>query len=63
MPKPKKSKRDMTTIEVARVLDMSPDTVADFARKGLLRGYKVGRQWRFKKKDVGFLAKRLLSRQ
>lgn len=37
MPNPKEFKKDMTTREVAMVLDMSPDTVAEFARKGILR--------------------------
>ncbi|MFC1888414.1 helix-turn-helix domain-containing protein [Thermodesulfobacteriota bacterium] len=45
----------MNTIEVARVLDMSPDDVAVLARKGTIRGRKVGRQWRFQRSDVSFL--------
>ena len=43
------------------VLDMSPDTVAEFARKNILRGFKVGRQWRFRRRDVNFLNKKLLN--
>jgi len=31
---------------------MSPDTVNDMARKGIIKGYKSGNQWRFRKKDV-----------
>ena len=58
-PAAKKSKSLMTTREVAIVLDMSPDTVAEFARKGILRSRKFGRQWRFTRRDVGYLAKRL----
>jgi len=38
--------------EVARILDMSPDTINEFARKNLLPGFKKGKQWRFRKKDV-----------
>jgi excisionase family DNA binding protein len=38
--------------EVARILDMSPDTVNEFARKNILPGFKKGKQWRFRKKDV-----------
>jgi excisionase family DNA binding protein len=34
------------------MLDMSPDAVNDLARKGVLKGYKSGNQWRFRKKDV-----------
>ena len=55
-----KSKSFMTTREVAMVLDMSPDTVAEFARKNILRGFKVGRQWRFRRRDVNFLNKKLM---
>jgi excisionase family DNA binding protein len=38
--------------DLAMVLDLSPDTVNDLARKGVLKGYKSGNQWRFRKKDV-----------
>ena len=62
MPNPKNLKKGMTAREVAMVLDMSPDTVAEFARKGILRGRKFGRQWRFTRRDVNFLAKRLSHR-
>lgn len=59
MPNPKKSESTLTTVEVARILDMSPDTVAEFARKGILRGHKTGRPWRFSRRDVTFLAKKM----
>ncbi len=38
--------------EVALMLDMSPDTVNEYARKSILPGFKQGRQWRFKTKDI-----------
>ena len=38
--------------EVARILDMSPDTVNEFARKSILPAFKKGKQWRFLKKDI-----------
>lgn len=38
--------------DVARVLDLSPDTVNEFARKSILPAFKKGRQWRFRKRDV-----------
>jgi excisionase family DNA binding protein len=38
--------------QVARILDMSPDTVNEFARKNILPAFKKGKQWRFRKKDV-----------
>ena len=31
---------------------MSPDAVNDLARKGLIKGYKSGNQWRFRRKDI-----------
>ena len=34
--------------EVARILDMSPDTVNEYARKSILPAFKKGRQWRFR---------------
>ncbi|GIW42802.1 MAG: hypothetical protein KatS3mg077_0084 [Candidatus Binatia bacterium] len=42
----------LTSKEVARILDMSPDTVNEFARKSILPAFKKGRQWRFRKRDV-----------
>ena len=62
MPESKRSKSAMSTREVAIVLDMSPDVVAEFARKGILRGTKVGRQWRFRRRDVIFFSRKLISK-
>ncbi len=42
----------LKTRDVAMLLDMSPDAVNDLARKGVLKGYKSGNQWRFRRKDV-----------
>jgi excisionase family DNA binding protein len=42
----------MKTRDLAILLDMSPDAVNDLARKGLLKGFKSGNQWRFRRKDV-----------
>ncbi len=42
----------LTSKEVARILDMSPDTVNEFARKSILPAFKKGRQWRFRQRDV-----------
>lgn len=42
----------MKTRDLAILLDMSPDAVNDLARKGVLKGYKSGNQWRFRRKDV-----------
>ena len=38
--------------EVAQILDLSPDTVNEFARKSMLPGFKKGRQWRFRRRDI-----------
>ncbi len=45
--------------EAAEQLDMSPDTVNLLARSGKLQGIKVGRQWRFKKRDITLFKKHL----
>jgi excisionase family DNA binding protein len=42
----------MNSKEVARILDVSPDTVNELARKHLLPAFKQGRQWRFRKRDI-----------
>lgn len=47
----------LTSKEVARILDMSPDTVNEFARKSILPAFKKGRQWRFRKRDVAAFVK------
>jgi excisionase family DNA binding protein len=38
--------------DVARILDLSPDTVNEFARKSILPAIKKGRQWRFRRRDI-----------
>ncbi len=38
--------------EVAFLLDLSPDTVNEFARRSILPAFKKGRQWRFRKRDI-----------
>ena len=45
--------------EAAMELDMSPDAVNALARNRKLPGIKVGRQWRFKKRDITLLKKHL----
>jgi excisionase family DNA binding protein len=42
----------LTSKDVARILDLSPDTVNEYARKSILPGYKQGRQWRFRRQDI-----------
>jgi len=60
MPVTKKPKSLMSTREVAMVLDMSPDEVAMLARRGTIKGKKVGRGWRFDRKAVMALGKERL---
>jgi excisionase family DNA binding protein len=38
--------------QVAEILDCSPDTVNELARKSALPAFKRGRQWRFRKRDI-----------
>ena len=38
--------------EVAEILDLSPDTVNELARKSVLPAFKKGRQWRLRKRDI-----------
>ena len=45
--------------EVARLLDLSPDTVNEFARKSILPAFKKGRQWRFRRRDVASFKRQL----
>ncbi len=48
----------LKTRDLAMILDMSPDAVNDLARRGVIRGYKSGNQWRFRRRDVEkFLAR------
>jgi excisionase family DNA binding protein len=42
----------LKTRDLAILLDLSPDAVNDLARRGVLKGYKSGNQWRFRRKDV-----------
>lgn len=38
--------------DVALLLDLSPDTVNEYARKSVLPAFKQGRQWRFRARDI-----------
>jgi excisionase family DNA binding protein len=45
--------------EVAEILDLSPDTVNELARKSVLPAFKRGRQWRFRKRDIASYKRQL----
>ena len=47
-----KNSREIGSIEVAELLDTSPDNVNYMARKGILPGYKDKKFWRFNKRVV-----------
>jgi excisionase family DNA binding protein len=47
--------------EVAFLLDLSPDTVNEFARRNILPAFKKGRQWRFRKRDIASFKRHLRS--
>lgn len=54
--------RDDTVLnskDVAEMLDMSPDTVNEFARKNILPAFKRGRQWRFRRRDIAAFKRQL----
>ena len=42
----------LTIREVAELLKLHPKTVNKLANSGRLPGYKIGRQWRFRKSEV-----------
>ncbi len=45
--------------DIARELDIEEETVREWLRKGLLAGYRVGKEWRIAREDYeAFLAKR-----
>jgi excisionase family DNA binding protein len=45
--------------DVARILDLSPDTVNEYARKSILPAFKKGRQWRFRRRDIAAFKRQL----
>jgi excisionase family DNA binding protein len=45
--------------EVAFMLDLSPDTVNEFARRNIIPAFKKGRQWRFRKRDITSVKRQL----
>jgi len=45
--------------EVAFLLDLSPDTVNELARRNILPAFKKGRQWRFRKRDIASFKRHL----
>ena len=56
---PEKDDILLNSKEVAEILDLSPDTVNEFARKSVLPAFKQGRQWRFRKRDIASFKREL----
>ena len=52
-------KNVLTSIDVAWILNYSPDDVISLARKGELLGTKVGKSWRFRRSDVTAYQKKM----
>jgi PTS system nitrogen regulatory IIA component len=46
------AKEILTTDEAAEFLSLTPYTVREYAKKGLLPARKVGKSWRFVKADL-----------
>ena len=54
-----KEDRLLNSKEVAQILDCSPDTVNELARKSVLPAFKRGRQWRFHRRDIASFKREL----
>jgi excisionase family DNA binding protein len=52
----------LSSRQAAEMLDLSPDTVNELARKNTLPGTKRGRQWRFRRRDVASLKRHMQER-
>lgn len=52
----------LTSQQAAEILNLSPDSVNDLARRQVLPGIKRGRQWRFRQHDVA-VCKRQIQEQ
>lgn len=42
----------LNTYDLSVLLSLSPDEVNALARKGVIKGYKIGRRWRFRAREV-----------
>jgi excisionase family DNA binding protein len=47
------TREDVLTVDdVARLLELKPYTVKEYARRGILPGRKLGRTWRFLRPEL-----------
>ena len=42
----------LTVKQVAKILQWNPFTIVKKTEKGLLPGFKLGREWRFRQEDI-----------
>ena len=49
---PERDESLLNSKDVAAILDLSPDTVNELARRSVLPAFKHGRQWRFRSRDI-----------
>jgi excisionase family DNA binding protein len=59
MPAMERDDALLNSKDVAHLLDLSPDTVNEYARKSMLPGIKKGRQWRFRRRDIASFKRQL----
>jgi excisionase family DNA binding protein len=52
----------LSSRKAAEMLNLSPDTVNELARKNTLPGTKRGRQWRFRRRDVASFKRQMQER-
>jgi excisionase family DNA binding protein len=54
------TREDVLTVDdVARLLELKPYTVKEYARRGILPGRKLGRNWRFLRPELELAIKDL----
>jgi excisionase family DNA binding protein len=59
-PKMSITREDVLTVaDVATLLDLKPYTVKEYARRGILPGRKLGRNWRFLRPELEDAIQRL----
>jgi excisionase family DNA binding protein len=49
----------LTVADVAALLDLTPHTVKEYARRGILPGRKLGNAWRFLRPELEDAIRRL----
>jgi hypothetical protein len=47
--------------DISSIVNKSPDDINYLARKGVIKGFKRGKQWRFKREDAEIWLKETLN--